>query len=100
MVRKNGFTQKYVIDPSLFNRPVTLEEWKHIQTKHAPKENFKTSFTPRFSYLEGDKDRPRLIFSDKDFQDAQETNETYLKYQNELELNKAHRPGHSKSERK
>lgn len=52
---KSGKVKVYVFDPSIFNKPVPIEEWHNIQTKHK-KDAAKLSYeTQRFNYAPSDK---------------------------------------------
>lgn len=39
-----------VLDPSLFNRAVTINEWQKIQTLHAPTQSLRVVYTKRFTF--------------------------------------------------
>lgn len=61
---KNGVPQKMVIDPSLFDKPVTVEEWDHKMTKKTIKGSVVTAFPfPENAALV---ERTALAFSSSD----------------------------------
>lgn len=61
-VRKNGQEIPYVFDPSIFDRPVPVQEWFDIQTK-GKKETY---YTKRFNYQPTDRNK---VLSDYRFPD-------------------------------
>ena len=92
-VKKGKEELVYVIDPSIFNKPVPVEEWYKIQTKHqAPlaadeKDPSKKYYTPRFTYQPFDSDKTEFTKEDKE--DVKETMASYLKIQEERDKEKA-----------
>lgn len=84
MVRRNGRTHPYVLDPSLFSEPVPIERWMYHQTI-APESRIDAwyyssqyQFTPR---MDGGSD-PRRYLSEDD-QLMREVLETYLPISNQ-----------------
>ena len=55
----------YVIDPSLFTKPVSVAEWKKIQTQHSAVEA-KLFFTKRFNYDDENWKRKLDSYQEKD----------------------------------
>jgi hypothetical protein len=86
-VKKGKEELVYVLDPSLFDKPVPVEEWYKIQTKHQnpPKED-KKYYTTRFHYQPNDGEK--TTYTDDDKQDVKQTMETYLKVQQERDEEK------------
>ena len=58
LVLKNGKEIPYIVDPSLFDKPIPFEDWKNEMTKGI-KENLDDEyFTNRFSYTPNDRNPP------------------------------------------
>ncbi|MBC7539098.1 MAG: hypothetical protein H7281_09770 [Bacteriovorax sp.] len=74
LVKKDGKEIPYVIDPSLFKKPIPFNEWRDLMTG-GKKENLDNQyFTNRFSYTPNDKaPPPKLSFTDDDIASTQST---------------------------
>ncbi len=59
-----GEIQKMVIDPSLFNKPVTVEEWDHSMSKRTIRGSITTAYP--FPQNAADTERSALAFSSSD----------------------------------
>jgi hypothetical protein len=72
-----------VFDPSIFDRPVPLDEWIAIQTKHKKGKVNREYFTQRFNYFPKEKRPPNMSFySEEDIDHAESTMSMYLQIQN------------------
>lgn len=78
LVKKDGKLLPYVLDPSIFNRPVSAEEWFDIQTKKR-KSSKKVYYTPRFVYQPQDRSARLTGFREEDEYDMNRTLKDYLK---------------------
>ncbi|MEK6626596.1 MAG: protein-glutamine glutaminase family protein [Bdellovibrionota bacterium] len=79
LVKKNGRNVPYIIDPSLFNRAVPLEEWYNIQTQHATARRDRLYFTNRFGYTPNDRLNNLSGYNDDhNYDDATTTMRQYL----------------------
>lgn len=85
--KSDGTEVVYVIDPSIFDKPVPVVEWYDIQTKHAAGKKDESYYTPRFSYEPIDKIIELDKFRDKDFKDVRSTMKRYLKIQEKRQKN-------------
>ncbi len=55
LVDTGGQVEKYVLDPSLFDRAVPLEVWTNAQISHNPDQQSEVYITKRFNFTIGDK---------------------------------------------
>jgi hypothetical protein len=78
LVKKDGKEIPYVIDPSLFKKPVPFDDWRDSMTG-GKKENLDNQyFTNRFSYSPNDKlPPPKSSFTESDLADTQTTMSNY-----------------------
>lgn len=88
MVKDKGKTEAYVIDPSIFDHPVPVEEWYAIQTKHPGGSRDATYMTKRFNYHPSDKTADLGDFRKTDLDDTDSTMKSYLKIQEERDQKK------------
>lgn len=78
----------YVLDPSIFNKPVKLQTWINIQTKHNDNKYDSKYITNRFYYTPNDKEKHLKKYEKEDLEDVEITLPTYLKIQNSKKVNK------------
>lgn len=85
MVKKNGKEIPYIIDPSLFTKPVPFTEWRDHMTA-SKKENVNSEyFTNRFSYSPDDKfPPPKTEFSEPVLESMQGTMSQYRTRYNQI----------------
>lgn len=89
LVEKDGKQEVYVIDPSIFDRPVPAEEWYAIQTKHDRGRRDRTYNTPRFVYTPiSERDELQTDYLKADIDSMKATMASYLKIQQEREQRK------------
>jgi hypothetical protein len=88
LVEKDGELMPYVIDPSIFNRAVPVEEWYRIQTQHRGRGIDRTYKTVRFAYAPSDSGESSNLtgFRPMDIRSARETLNQYLRVQNQREM--------------
>jgi hypothetical protein len=79
MVMENGKEVPYVIDPSMFDKPVPYSEWKAAMTKDKNAKVESEYFTPRFNYSPDEKEISRTAYDLDTLDDARETNSYYKK---------------------
>ncbi|MDD4976232.1 MAG: protein-glutamine glutaminase family protein [Bacteriovorax sp.] len=78
LVKKNGKEIPYVIDPSLFKKPVPFDEWRDSMTGGKAENLDNQYFTNRFSYSPNDKlPPPKTSFNEYDLADTQTVMSTY-----------------------
>lgn len=70
----------YVIDPSIYDRPVPVDEWFAIQTKES-KTSKVTYFNERFHYTPGDKKTKLTAYKESDVTSGKEKLRNYLEIQ-------------------
>ncbi len=82
-VMVNGEVKTYVIDPSLFDRPVLVEEWYKIQTSHSQQAQKSkiTYFNEMFHYAPRDRNTGMSAFDTYDLKARLEIMKTYLEIQ-------------------
>jgi hypothetical protein len=80
-----GDDQVYVLDPSIFQRPVPVEEWFRIQTAHQGGRQDEVYQTRRFNYTPNDKSRDMKKYSSSDIESMQDTMRQYMEQQRERE---------------
>lgn len=71
-VRVDGQLKAYVIDPSIFDRPVPAEEWYHIQTKHQLGRTDATYYTPRFNIGPFEKGEMKTTFDSTELKEMKD----------------------------
>ncbi|MBT3235280.1 MAG: hypothetical protein HN353_04960 [Bdellovibrionales bacterium] len=76
-----GRDQVYVIDPSIFNRPVPVEEWYDIQTLHADGARDEVYQTRRFNYSPSTKSHEMKDYNQDDVENMEKTMQDNLKLQ-------------------
>lgn len=74
-VRKNGCIELMVLDPGVTDEPVTIDQWRAAQVKHAPRQAARLSITSRFDYEQG---TSRTNWNCSQFAAAREANDQYL----------------------
>ncbi len=79
MVMENGKEVPYIIDPSMFDRPVPYSEWKSAMTKDKNAKVDTEYFTPRFNYSPDEKEVSRTSYDMDTLDDARDTNNYYKK---------------------
>ncbi|MBI2519147.1 MAG: hypothetical protein HYV97_01965 [Bdellovibrio sp.] len=78
LVKVNDRHVPYIIDPSIFNRAVPLEEWYNIQTRHTNARRDRVYFTNRFGYTPSDRLNTLSSYNDDDnYTDAVNTMREY-----------------------
>jgi hypothetical protein len=85
MKASNGDLREIVIDPSLFKRPATREEWVDISTKHTP-QNPKSYVRSAYYYGTGNLpagESQVIKLSPDTLIQARQTMASYMKIQNE-----------------
>ncbi len=80
-VKKEGKTILYVIDPSLFKKPVTIDEWVKLQTSHKNGKIDEIYHTKRYNYLPGAKKEELDSYQSQDITDTKQTLQSYLQIQ-------------------
>jgi hypothetical protein len=83
----DGQEQVYVIDPSIFKKPVPVQEWYNIQTKHQNGRKDDSYYTPRFAYFPSHKNTQLEDYRVEDLEDAKRTMEDYLRIQKQRQAN-------------
>lgn len=83
IVDRHGLQDVAVLDPSIFDRAVTVEEWFQIQTKHQGGRRDKTYTTNRFAYTPANQDEDLNDYNPEDLANMESTMENYLKIQKE-----------------
>ena len=79
LVKKGGQAVPYVIDPSLFNKAVPLEEWKAKLTKKSKTKITREYFTNRFSYDIRDRDSKYNDYQEDQLNDMDDTNKNMMR---------------------
>lgn len=92
LVKKDGKEIPYVIDPSLFKKPVPFSEWRDYMTA-GKKENVNSEyFTNRFSYSPSDKfPPPKTSFSEPVMESMQSTMAEYKKMYTQIVKSKVNK---------
>lgn len=75
MVKIDGKDVPYIIDPSIFSKPVPADDWYNIQT--IPTDVRTTYYTNRFIYQPDNKSLELTSFREEDLKDTQETMKKY-----------------------
>ncbi len=82
--RENSY-KIYIIDPSIFDKPVPVEEWQKIQTKHFSGRMEKNYYTKRFYYSTNSlKDDDRQTYLQENVDDTKVSLKKFLDLQNKL----------------
>lgn len=76
-VEVDGKQQPYVIDPSIFDKPVPIEQWYEVQTSHERGRKDNTYITRRFNYTPLDKHRARDSYEKEDVNGMEHTIKNY-----------------------
>jgi hypothetical protein len=85
-VKINGKEEVYVIDPSIFDRPVPVNEWyKLLKYNKAPAFTY---YTSRFNFKTDDKMEIRSEYKNKDLKETKTKMEEFLKIQEQRALGK------------
>lgn len=74
-VKKNGCVELMVLDPGVADEPVTIEQWRAAQIKHAPDQATRLQISSRFDYEQGS---GRANWNCTHFAAAREANEQFL----------------------
>lgn len=77
LVSKNGKSVPYVFDPSIYNKPVPVDEWKSIQTRHVKKSKADLYFTNRFVYRPDNAKKNLLAYIPQEMNEAHYLNRLY-----------------------
>lgn len=79
-VKEAGKEAIYVIDPSIFNKPMPVEKWFEIQTSHDPNavNSKETYYNERFHYQPMDKNTNMSEFRKEDLEDVKDTMKRYM----------------------
>jgi hypothetical protein len=77
MVNTGETTEPYVFDPSIFDRPVPVQQWFDIQTSKPDR----TYYTHRYSYVPRDRNDTKIAYDESDINDTKETMAGYLPVQ-------------------
>jgi hypothetical protein len=88
VVKKGQEEIVYVIDPSIFNKPVPAEEWFAMQTQHPGGKKGKTYETPRFNYTPSNATSEMAEYSEGDIKDMNATLKNYVEIQNRRQAEK------------
>lgn len=80
-VRVNGREELYVFDPSIFDKPVPIEEWHNIQVKNKMAIKGETYLKNRFYYTTADKYKDLMDYHPAHLE---HTRETLMKYAQSL----------------
>lgn len=85
--KENGTIEKIIFDPSLFDRPVTLEKWTSVmKTTGDPKAKIeKLYFSARFQLDRPHKESKKYSWLQADLEKVKLVNEHYLKRAKEME---------------
>lgn len=88
LVETRGKLEPYVIDPSVFDKPVPAEEWFAIQTRHPGGERRRTYQTPRFNYTPSSASNDGMAnYSEDDISSMRSTMSSYPVIKNQTDLN-------------
>ncbi|MBC7712022.1 MAG: hypothetical protein H7177_01695 [Rhizobacter sp.] len=86
MVKKNGKNIPTVIDPGLFDHPVSYDEWKSFLLKN-PNSRMKSEyFTKRFNYDPDSRHADLKDYSEEDLDSMKQTNRNYGRMGEMLEM--------------
>ena len=77
MVKVNGKNVPYVIDPSIFDKPVPYTEWKGKMTSKSGTTASSEYFTNRFAYDPDDKNTKKSGLDQEIIEDYQSVNSKY-----------------------
>jgi len=90
LVKKDGKEVPYVIDPSLFNKPIPFDEWRDFMTDGKKSNVQDEYFTNRFSFTPSDKyPPPKTNYNWTDIQNTQRTITSYGEKLKEIKKNEA-----------
>lgn len=78
-IKENGVEKNYVFDPSLFDRPVPVEDWVSTQTSHEGGRRDEVYATKRFNYYPNEKNLNLNSYDSKDISSMKKTMKTYSK---------------------
>lgn len=82
LVKKNGKLEPYVLDPSLFKKPVPVKLWQHLQTGGVLEDQSAFYYTDRFHYDPMDRKSNLTTYAPKDIKNMNETLADYVEIQN------------------
>lgn len=88
----NGTVVVDVLDPSIFNHAVTVDEWIAIQTRHQGASRDSVYQTNRFHYIPSEKDEDLNDYKPDDLRDMENTLQSYMKVLMQRRLPKAPPP--------
>lgn len=77
LVKIGGKIQPYVIDPSIFNKPVPYETWKGKMLEKKKAVFDREYYTNRFAYDPDDREERYSDYRDENIQDMNDTNRHY-----------------------
>lgn len=77
MVKKGNKTIPYVIDPSLFNKPVPQAEWKAKMLRQSKASMSREYYTKRFAYDPSDRETDYTDYPEETVDDMVKTNKHY-----------------------
>lgn len=81
----NNMTEDFVIDPSMFDRPVSVKEWLSKQLEHPTAKLDRLFYTPNEVYnLDFNENYTKLNIIPANLEDMQYSLSTYLEAQNNL----------------
>ncbi len=75
--------EPYVIDPSIFEKPVPVKDWFAIQVKHDRGRTDRAYYTTRFHYTPSDANSDMKRYSKQNLKDAKNVMAEYLEIQNQ-----------------
>lgn len=79
LVRKNEQVIPYIIDPSFFTRPVSLDEWRAVLTKKSKTEITAEYFTNRFAYDPRDRNTKYDDYREDQLDDMDDRNRDFMR---------------------
>jgi hypothetical protein len=79
LVKKGGQVVPYVIDPSLFNKAVPVDEWKAKLTKKSKTKITREYYTNRFAYDIRDRDSKYNDYQEDQLNDMDDTNRNLMR---------------------
>lgn len=88
LVEKNGKLEPFVLDPSLFTKPVPVKLWQHLQTGGVLEDQSAFYYTERYHYDPMDRKTYLTEYQKTDIDNMNSTLTQYLAIQNERENDK------------
>lgn len=79
LVDRDGTPEVDVLDPSIFDHAVPVNDWLEIQTRHTNARRDNVYQTPRFNYIPNEKDEDLNDYKPEDIKDMDDTLLNYSK---------------------